>query len=227
MTDVNMTMTHTDTAAVSGTNFGGLADAVGGIATIVLAVVALAGIHPDVLLPVAVIVFGAALLVQGGTMLSEYAQVIFPSPGVGSIEQFRGGNLSAVFLVGIGGVVLGILALLGIAVETLTGVAIIAFGAALVLTANAVRELHVFRRATELSGSEMIAGEMASGSAGVQLLAGLTGVVLGILAISGANPAVLMLSALIVLGGAIVLSGSTLSGMVLSFMRPNGAHVRV
>jgi len=39
----------------------------------------------------------------------------------------------------------------------------------------------------------------------------------------GVNPAVLMLSALIVLGAALVLSGSTLSGMVLSFMRPTRA----
>jgi len=219
-----MTMTQTEAAAVSGTNFGGLADAVGGIATIVLAIVALAGVNPGILLPVAVIVFGAALLVQGGTMLSEYAQMIFPTPGVGSIEQFRGGNLSAVFLVGIGGVVLGILALLGIAAGTLTAVAVIAFGAALVLTANSVRELQMVRRVGGLTGSEMIAAEMGSGSAGVQLLAGMTGIVLGILAISGANPAVLMLSALIVLGGAIVLSGSTLSGMVLSFMHPNGTR---
>jgi hypothetical protein len=219
-----MTMTQTEAAAVtSGTNFGGLADAVGGIATIVLAIVALAGVNPGVLVPVAVIVFGAALLVQGGTMLSEYSTVLFPSPGVGSIDQFRGGNLSAVFLVGIAGVVLGILALLGIAAATLTAVAVIAFGAALVLTANAVRELHIFRR-MGMSGSEMIAGEMASGSAGVQLLAGLAAVVLGILAVSGVNPAILMLSALIVLGGAVVLSGSTLSGMVLSFMRPNGSR---
>lgn len=220
-----MTMTQTETAAaVSGTNFGGLADAVGGIATIILAIVALSGVNPGILVPVAVIVFGAALLVQGGTMLTEYSHVIFPSPGVGSIEQFRGGNLSAIFLVGIGGVVLGILALLGIAAETLTGVAVIAFGAALVLTANAVRELQVFRPTGGMTGSEMIAGEMASGSAGVQLLAGLTAVVLGILAVSGVNPVALMLSALIVLGGAIVLSGSTLSGMVLSFMRPHGSH---
>jgi len=216
-----MTMSQTETAAaVSGTNFGGLADAVGGIATIVLAIIALSGVNPNILVPVAVIVFGVALLVQGGTMLSEYSHVIFPSPGVGSIEQFRGGNLSAIFLVGIAGVVLGILALLGIAAGTLTAVAVIAFGAALVLTANAVRELQMVRPMGGMTGSEMIAGEMASGSAGVQLLAGLTGVVLGILAVSGVNPTALMLSALIVLGGAIALSGSTLSGMVLSFMRP-------
>ena len=217
-----MTIAQTDTAVNSSTNFGGFADAVGGIATIVLAIVALAGVNPGILVPAAVIVFGAALLIQGGTVLSEHASVLFPAAGGGSIEQFRGGNLSAVFLTGIAGIVLGILALLGIAAATLTAVSVIAFGAALILSANSVRELHMVRRyGAGMSGSEMVAGEMASGSAGVQLLAGLTAVVLGILAVSGVNPAVLMLSALIVLGGAVVLSGSTLSGMVLSFMRPS------
>jgi hypothetical protein len=215
-----MSMTQTETVAASTTSFGGFADAVGGIATVVLAIVALAGVDPGILVPVAVIVFGAALLVQGGTILSEHAHILFPAGGAGSIEQFRGGNLSAVFLVGAGGIVLGVLALLGIAAATLTAVSVIAFGAAMVLTANSVRELHLFRRPMGQTGSELVAGEMASGSAGVQLLAGLTAVVLGILAVAGLNPPVLMLSALIVLGAAVVLSGSTLSGMALSFMRP-------
>jgi hypothetical protein len=216
-----MTIAQTESVVSSGTNFGGFADAVGGIATIVLAIIALAGINTGILVPAAVIVFGVALLIQGGTVLSEHANMLFPAGADGSIEQFKGGNLSAVFLTGIAGVVLGILAMLGIAATTLTSVAVIAFGAALILTANSVRELHMVRRyGPGMTGSEMVATEMASGSAGVQLLAGITAVVLGILAVSGVNAPVLMLSALIVLGGAVVLSGSTLSGMVLSLMRP-------
>jgi hypothetical protein len=196
-----MSMTQTETIAASGaTNYGGFADAIGGIATIVLAIVALAGVNPGILVPVAVTVFGAALLVQGGAILSEHAHILFPA-GTASAEPFKGGNLSAVFMVGIAGIVLGVLALLGVAAATLTAVSIIAFGTALVLSANSVRELHIVRRPVGMS-------------------AGLTAVVLGILAVAGVNPAVLMLSALIVLGAALVLSGSTLSGMVLSFMRP-------
>jgi hypothetical protein len=215
-----MSMTQTETIAASGaTNYGGFADAIGGIATIFLAIVALAGVNPGILVPVAVTVFGAALLVQGGAILSEHAHILFPA-GTASAEPFKGGNLSAVFMVGIAGIVLGVLALLGVAAATLTAVSIIAFGTALVLSANSVRELHIVRRPVGMSGSEFVAGEMASDSAGAQLIAGLTAVVLGILAVAGVNPAVLMLSALIVLGAALVLSGSTLSGMVLSFMRP-------
>jgi hypothetical protein len=221
-----MTMTHTESTAATVSSFGGFADALGGIATIVLAIVALAGINTAVMVPIAVVVFGAALLIQGGTLVSEHARIIFPSEaaGAGTIEQFNGGSLSAVFLVGASGIVLGVLALLGIAAATLSAVAIIAFGAALVMTSNSVRELYVARRTLLRAGaqnaSELVAGEMASGSAGVQLIAGLTAIVLGILAVAGTNPPILILSALIVLGATVLLSGSTLSGMVMGFMRP-------
>ena len=67
---------------------------------------------------------------------------------------------------------------------------------------------------------------MASGSAGVQLLAGLTAIVLGILAVTGTNPAILTLSALIVPGATIVLSGSTLSGIAMGFMPTTEATAR-
>ena len=51
-------------------------------------------------------------------------------------------------------------------------------------------------------------------------LAGLAAIVLGILALAGVNAAVLDLSALIALGATLVMTGSTLSATVMSFMRP-------
>lgn len=210
--------------------YGGLVDAVGGIATIVLAVCGLAGVNPPLMAAIATIVFGVALLIQGGTMLSEYAQIIFP-PGAKSagVEHFGGGSLSAVFLVGAGGIVLGVLSLLGISPGVLTPIATIAFGTALVLSSNAVWHLYVLRHAAAKSeaaqsqhvGGEFLAGEMASGSAGIQSLAGLGAIVLGVLAVAGSsNEMILNLVALLALGATLVLTGSTLSTTVLSFMRP-------
>jgi hypothetical protein len=67
--------------------------------------------------------------------LSEYAGIIFPSgakaPAVG---QFGGSNLSSAFLAGGAGIIFGILALLGIEAAGLTAIALIVFGAALVLS---------------------------------------------------------------------------------------------
>ncbi len=123
---------------------------------------------------------------------------------------------------------LGILALLGINPGVLTPVAVIAFGTALVMSSNAVWHLFLMRRAarmqaaatTQHSGGEILASEMASGSAGLQALAGLAAIVLGILALAGSSyDMVLNLVALLALGSTLVLTGSSLSATVLGFMR--------
>ncbi len=209
--------------------YGGFVDAAGGIVTIVLAIVGLSGTAPQMMVSIATIVFGAALLIQGGAMLSEYAQIM--SPQAPTSAQFGGGSLSAVFLAGAAGIVLGILALLGINPPVLTSAAIISFGAALVFSSNTVWHLHSVKRAAlttspqtsaspATAASEMLANEMAFGSATMQALAGLAAIVLGIIALGGGNATVLPLVALLALGGTLILTGSTLSATVMGFMRP-------
>jgi hypothetical protein len=226
-----MSMTHAERTSTEAATYGGLVDATGGVVTVILAIVGLAGVHPNVIVPITVIVFGAALLIQGGTMLSEYTRISSPIGAAAySGEHFGGSSLSALFLVGAAGIVLGVLALLGIAPTQLTAIAVIAFGSALVLSSNSVRNLYMLRTTTTAGttagmGSEMVAAEMASGSAGVQMLAGLAAIVLGIIAVSGTNPEVLTLAALLVLGATVILTGSTLSGVVQSFMPSSAARV--
>jgi hypothetical protein len=222
-----MSTTYTESPTAEAAAYGGLVDAVGGIATVVLAIVALAGYQPGILAAIAVIVFGAALLIQGGTVLSEYSNIMFPAGSAASatVQEFPAGGLPVMFLVGAAGIVLGVLALLSIAAGMLTAVAIIAFGGALVLSSNSVRQLYMLqgaamRAAGPRMGGMFLAGEMASSSAGVQLLAGLAAIVLGILAVSGVRSDILDLSALLVLGVTVIMTGSTLSGLVLGFMRP-------
>lgn len=223
-----MSMTQTEIVSAEGVSYGGFVDAVGGLATVVLAIVGLAGLQPSIMLGIVTTIFGAALLIQGGAMLSEYARIIFP-PGMPavSIDQFGGGSLSAIFLVGAAGIALGVLALLGIYPMILTAVAVIAFGSALVLSSSSMLNLQLLKAASERpatqparTGSEILAAQMASGSAGIQAIAGLAAIVLGILAVVGNNPAVLSLVALLVLGATLLMTGATLSGVVLSFMRP-------
>lgn len=215
------------TSAREMAGYGGFADAIGGIATVVLAIIGLSGAYPDVLLGIATIVFGAALLVQGGALLSEFAG--FTSMGAAEtmpFEQFGStSGLSVVFLVGAAGIVLGVLALLGIHANVLTSAAVIAFGGALVLSSNSVASLHSLKMgAARLGltrpGGEMLAGDVASGAAGIQALAGVAAIVLGILAETGHFPVALPNVALIVLGGTLILTGTSLSLIVLSFMRP-------
>jgi hypothetical protein len=208
--------------------YGGLIDALGGIATVVLAIIGLTGVDPAGMAGIATVVLGAALLVQGGSILTEYAHILFPAE-LGMNDSVRADGLSAMLLVGAGGIVLGVLALLGIATAGLTAIAVIAFGSALILGSGSMRQLYqletqALQAAPTRSLSGLFAGQLAVGSAGIQLLAGLTGVVLGILALAGYPPGLMTLSALLVLGATVVLTGSALSGLLLSFLRPNPAR---
>lgn len=217
-----MSTTYTTEAGAAGESaaYGGFVDALGGIATIVLTIVALAGVEADILLSIATIVFGAALLIQGGAVLSEFAQI---EAGTES-QASSGAGLSALFLVGVAGIVLGVLALLGVHAPILTSVAIIAFGGALVISASAVWQVLTSRSITarfQSRGSVLssVATDVAAGSSGVQCMAGLAVMVLGILAVAGINGPTLTLVALLIAGAAIVLTGSTLSGTMIGFMR--------
>ncbi|OKO84792.1 hypothetical protein AC629_20510 [Bradyrhizobium sp. NAS80.1] len=208
--------------------YGGLVDAIGGAATIILAIVGLSGVSQSMLGAIATIVFGAALLIQGGTMLTEFTKLMAPPDATATAEEFvGGGGLSALFLVGAAGIVLGVLSLVGISAQTLTAAAVIAFGGALLLSSNSVWHLYRTKQASyragaarTLSGAEFLAGEMASGSAVLQCLSGLAAIVLGILAVTGTNSSVLTLVGLLVLGATVLLTGSTLSGAVMGFMEP-------
>jgi hypothetical protein len=109
----------------------------------------------------------------------------------------------------------------------LTSIALIAFGTALVASSNAVWHLHTLKHAAMMTGeaeptpgSEILASEMASGSAGIQALAGLAAGVLSVLALAGTgiDSVILIVVALLALGATMVLTGNTLSGTVLGFM---------
>jgi hypothetical protein len=211
--------------------YGGLIDALGGIATVVLAIIGLTAFDPLGMAAIGTIVFGAALLVQGGTILSGYARKLLPSDSLSEPNILHSEGLSALLLGGAAGIVLGVLALLGIASVQLTAIAIIAFASALLLSSSSVRQLYLFESQTMQgmpvrSINELLAGQMASGSAGVQLLAGLATLVLGILSVAGHQPLLLTLAALLVLGVTVLLTGGTLSGMLMSFTRPRRASPR-
>jgi hypothetical protein len=125
--------------------------------------------------------------------------------------------------------VLGVLALLGLVPVAMTAIAVIAYGSASVLSSTSVRQLHMLQThnlqmVSSHTGHELLAGQMAAGSAGIQLLTGLTATVLGILAVAGHDPVLLTLTALLVLGVTVLLTGSALSGLVLSFVRPAGRN---
>ena len=209
-----MSITHTSVSATSETS-GIFAEAVGGIATIVLAIIALAGTASGFLLSIATIVFGAALLIEGTSITSDYVNVVTTSGTETSFHSGFGG-LAAVFMAGIAGIILGVLALLGINAGVLCAVAVIVFGSALLLSSSAMLNLHTFK--VRLSG-ETFPFTAAAGSAGAQVLAGIAAVVLGILAVAGTGMQTLALVALLVLGAAILVTGNGMNNAVSTMFR--------
>ena len=204
-----MTITHTNAAAVSETS-GVFAEAIGGIATIVLAIVAMAGTAPEFLLAVATVVFGAALLIEGTSIITEYAVAATPgTPGLAA------GGLAAVFLAGLTGIVLGVLALLGVHAPVLTSAAVITFGSALLLNSSSALNLLAVK---SRESSEFLMGS-AVGTAGAQALAGIAAIVMGILAVAGNQPMSLALVALLVLGAAILVTGNGMSNAAVNIFR--------
>lgn len=222
-----MSMTTAETRMREVASYGGLVDAFGGAATVVLAIVALAGTSSDMLLAIATIVFGAALLIQSGAIVSELSAMIVPEGGAALAENFGGGGLAIVFLAGTAGIVLGVLALIGIHPVMLASIAVIAFGSAVVFGGGSVWSVFRLKQSgqTVVSGAQIVATEIAAGSAGLQCVGGLAAIVLGILAVTGTLPAILSLVGLLIMGAAIVLTGSTLTGVVQGFMRPGTARM--
>jgi hypothetical protein len=177
-------------------------------------------VAPVFLVAIATIAIGAAVLAQGATVAAQYARLMV---GRGDAIIALGGSSSwsIELLAGAAGIVLGILALLAVEPIDLVAIASIAFGGGLVLSSGAAAQVAVLK-ATAASTDERIqrlATETASTSAVAQGLTGLSGVVLGILALAGFSSVTLVLIALLAMGVFLLMNGSTVSGFMLSIFR--------
>jgi hypothetical protein len=108
------------------------ADAIAGLAAIVLGVLGLIGLEPLLLLPVAAIVLGAGLLLSAGTTAVEHGE-----HGVGHEHVAREARMATSgvhVLVGAGAAVLGILGVIGMSPVLLTLISTLAIGAAHLLS---------------------------------------------------------------------------------------------
>ncbi len=212
-----------ETKAVETVAAGSITEAVGGIGAVVLGILGLVGIVSQTLAAIGVIVVGAALLAEGASILSKYSRL---AEGSGTSNSWTGqtelgGGVSLEFIGGTGVVVLGILALLSLAPITLMAIGVIAYGATLILSAGTMSRLNSMEatRYNTAGTHQTLARDAVMGSTAIQMLIGVGGVVLGILALVSINPLTLILVSLLGFGSAILLSGSTLSGRMLSAVR--------
>jgi len=196
------------------------ADAVTSAAALVLAILGLANVAPTYMLPIATILLGAALLVKGGSVASRFQQLIFETDGREG-EMELGGGMSAELLAGAAGIVLGILALINIVPVTLTAIAVIVFGGALLLGGGETYRLsHLHWPGQHWDERRLHAARVtAESAAGGESLVGIAAVVLGILALTGVNPAVLVFVGILCLGGAELVSGFASSAFMAILQR--------
>ncbi len=210
---------HRSARVVAG---GSILETVGGAGAVVLSVLALAGVLPLVFAAIATIAVGAALLFEGGSIVSRYAQLEAETAGDTRLANTSlGSGMAAESLGGIAGIVLGILALLGVSPVVLLAAAAIAVGAALLVGTEAVSRLN----ALEVLGGHVpdkahrLTRQAVTASSGGQVLAGIGAAVLGILALLSIEPLTLVLVALLTLGASTLLSGSALSGKMITVER--------
>lgn len=200
---------------------GSAAEIIGGLAAIVLTILGLAHVAPNLMLPVATIAVGVALVFEGGSIAAEFSRIISNTADNTTQTIEVGGGMTAEMLAGIAGVVLAILALLGLASLTLCAAAVIVYGAALSLSSGMMSRLNELK--IEVSGAQHVAQRVAheavSAAAGTQVLAGLATGVLGILALVGIAPTVLVFVALLTVGTSLLLSGGAVGGRLISLFR--------
>lgn len=217
-----MSITVGDLAFAARARQGGLSNDVGGVATVILAILGLINFYAPIMAVIATILFGVTLLIQGNGMMSGYARFSVPLGANSPIKGFNVSSRSALVLFGAGGIALGVLSLLDFNAALLTPIASIVFGSALVLSSVSVWRLNAVRRASakgEESSGDILANQMLFDSAGIQIFGGFAAVVLGVLAVSGArNDLTFNLVALLILGSALVLKGGSLNAILLSFM---------
>lgn len=220
---------HTPQILMGGSAIEGL----GGIGAVVLAIIGLAGLLPAAMAAIATIVVGAGLLFEGGAIAARYNRILAMTAGKPETEKAEyGSGMTSEFVGGGAGIVLGILALIGIAPAVLLEVAVIVFGATLLLSAGSTAKLASFGAYYRMPGEEhRVMREAADSSikaaAGAQVLIGIAAVVLGILALLGMQPLTLTLIGLLAVGASLLFSGSVV-GMKTGLLSAEGeGSVRV
>jgi hypothetical protein len=198
---------------------GPMTEGAAGIAVIVLAILGLAAVSPSVLTSVAAIVVGVGLFIEAANTGIEYSRVTGSAAPAGTVETAElGADVSVELMAGVAGVVLGVLALIGAGtVMHLLPAALIVFGGALLLAGFSATSINTVRGIESATGTRMVTlqSELAP-ARGIQVLAGIAAIVLGILAfVLTAGPALLMVG-LVVVGAALL---ATSANFTQSFIR--------
>jgi hypothetical protein len=186
------------------------------LAAVALGILGLVGLFPRHLAATAAILIGGGLMVEGAAIAARYRELLANEADTPAVETTALGT-TVETLGGIGIVVLGILALVGLAPVTLLAIAALAFGATLWFGAP---EVTYVGAAGPIPPAKLHARHQAArASAAVSAMAGMAVGVLGILVLARIGSMELILSAIIVAGGATLVRGGLFTTGTVRLMR--------
>jgi hypothetical protein len=188
-----------------------LAGVVASGVVVVFAIAGLSGVVPEVLLPIAAIVMGVAFLLESKAISARVSRVIAKlSKDAIQDEQPRVG-VTAEFIAGLTGGVLGLLALFGVYPMVMVPSAAVVYGSALMFGSGLTGRLSDLE--IESSGEPAcltrIVCQAVAAASGIEFAFGLIAGILGIVALTGMEAVRIGLAALVVVGASGLLSGAT------------------
>ncbi len=191
---------------------GLLTEGAAGIAVIVLSIIALAGTSPGALASIVTIIIGVGLMVQAFNSAAEMSKAM-----VGNTVAMPdlGGDVMVDLLCGITGVVLGILALVGISPPYLVPSALIVFGSALFLGGAISMRPRSAQRTVPGGETQVVSYQSSAAAGGMEILVGIAAIVLGILSLIFVGSGVLVLVGFLAVGAALLMASATFSGTVM------------
>ncbi len=198
-----------------------MAGTIGGLIAVILSILGLARIYPILMLSITTIVVGVTLLFKGLAIAAEYSKILTHTSGTPVGRTEINGGISVEMLAGVTGIVLGVLSLLDIQQGILEPVAAIVFGSALALGTGVLSRLNSLKMSILGidSNSQKILEDIVTNASGIQLMIGMSAVVLGILGLIGMAPLTLTLIAMLAVGVAILISGSSLTAKILAMVK--------
>jgi hypothetical protein len=193
-------------------------EAICGVGAVVLAIIGLAHAEWTILTPIATILAGVALVFAGAAFRARSLTSTSTAAGTSFSESEAG--IPAEVLGGVTGIVLGILAILGLVPNILVSTAVVVFGSSILLGSIAsagVRAWASFSSSPE-APADFFRGQGIHSGRGAQLLVGLATVILGIIALVGESNfgPTLNLISLLVVGGGVLLTATEVAGRLMN-----------
>ncbi len=222
---MNATTTYPETgrkemAAAKMVRAGSLIGGIAGAAAVVLAIIGLGNILSTLMNHLSIIALGIAFVCEGGAIATRLSDFLTEtSKGRREVPKL-GAGLTIEVVGGVAGLILGIVAILNVIPLLLTPIAVIVYGVTLAFGSGVASwfDSLLIARAGEHESYGKVAHEAVMASAGVQLVLGLSAVVLGIISLAGISPIVMNLVALLCVGFAELLTGTAISARMWSIM---------